>query len=372
MVFFKALFFWHFQAPFIAFCQSNYINLICTFAVFETNCILETTGRGLPEVRAFELLTGLATTQVLVALTRLNVFKIIGQGKKTVDELAMSCRINKNLLARVLRYAQYFDLVVRTGNEYLLSETGKYFLNGRPESLIYSMGFVAAPPWRDSWNNFSYSLKTGEPAFDSVHQQSFFDFLDTHPEYGKPFNEIMTRLTEIAAPKIADAYDFGVFKTICDIGGGQGMVLKSILKKYPACSGILFDNETALQYHVLGNTLDRAQLVAGNFFDTIPSADGMVLKTVVHNWNDPDSIKILTNCRKALNPGGKLLLIEMLVEEPYEITTLFYDLYMQTLLGGAERTKEEFQVLLEAAGLQLERVLPTGSALRIIEASVKK
>lgn len=328
--------------------------------------------QGSPDARAFELLVGLATTQILIALTRLNIIKTLGQGSRTLDELATTCKVQKHILFRVLRYARYFDIVAVTDAGYSLTDVGSCFLNGRPESLIYSMGFVAAPPWRDSWNHFSHTLKTGEPAFNNVFHQPFFEYLDTNPEYGKPFHEIMSRLTESVASQISESYNFGAFKTVCDIGGGQGVVLRSILQRFSSCEGILFDTEAALQFHVMGELMQRTKIIAGNFFHSIPNADCMVLKTVIHNWSDQDSIKILTNCRNALNEGGKLLLVELLVEEPFELSTLFFDMYMQTILGGAERTEEEYRFLLASAGLQLDRVVSTNSSLKIIEASVLK
>lgn len=231
------------------------------------------------------------------------------------------------------------------------------------------MSFVSAPPWRDSWNNFSHCLITGEPAFDHVFGVPFFDYLDTNQQYGKPFNHFQTMMTTMVASLVPEVYDFSAFHTICDVGGGQGLVLKSILERYPLCEGILFDMESALKENVLAETSNRVQTVAGNFFENVPNADCMVLKTVIHDWNDTDSTMILTNCRKSLNKGGKIILIEQVVEEPLTLMALFYDLHMQVMLGGAERTEQEFRILFNAAGLKLDKIIATKSPMKIIEVS---
>jgi hypothetical protein len=167
---------------------------------------------------------------------------------------------------------------------------------------------------------------------------------------------------------VAEAYDFSGFNTICDVGGGQGILLKAILEKATQAKGILFDMESAINNHVLENTADRVSLISGSFFDSIPSADCMILKTIIHDWNDENSLRILTNCRKNLKAGGKILLVEQVVEPPFTQMSLFYDLHMQVMLGGAERTEEEFGALFNSAGLKLERIIPTKSPMKIIEA----
>ena len=127
--------------------------------------------------------------------------------------------------------------------------------------------------------------------------------------------------------------------------------------------------DSAVKEHVLENVSDRVDIVRGSFFNSIPSANCMILKTIIHDWNDENAIRILTNCRKNIKPNGKILLVEQVVEEPYTLMSLFYDLHMQVMLGGAERTEQEFKNLFESAGLKLNRIIPTKSPMKIVEAS---
>jgi hypothetical protein len=321
-------------------------------------------------VRAFMLLGGMVNSQVVAALINTNIIESLSSGSQSTDELAGICHVNQNVLSRTLRYAAFMNLVSLTEGKYSLTEVGRCFLKNVPGSLYGSASFISAPPWRDSWNNFTHCLVTGLPAFDHVMGMPFFEFLDTNEEYGKPFNNYQTMLTTMVAPIVPESYNFSVFKTICDVGGGQGILLKSVLQSAPQAQGILFDMESAMKQHVLADIAERVELVPGSFFDNIPSADCLILKTVIHDWNDENSKIILSNCRKALNPGGRIILVEQVVDEPFTLSSLFYDLHMQVMMGGSERTEEEFRALLLSAGLKLTHIISTKSPMKIIEGSI--
>lgn len=324
-----------------------------------------------PQAIAFEYLVGLMNSLVISSLLRNNVFETLGKTSATTKELAENCQLNQNVLGRALRFVGYLGMVNSDGNNWALTDVGRCFLKDTPGSLFASASMVSAPPWRDSWMNFEHCLKSGEAAFNYVFGEPFFQFLDKNQEYGMPFNQHMNQMTSMVAMLVADAYDFSSFQTICDVGGGRGLVLKSILEKNPGLKGILYDFESVVKDNVLENLLNRVDIKTGNFFETVPKADCMILKTIIHDWNDENAIKILTNCRKNLYQGGKILLIEQVVEYPLTLMAVFYDLHMQVMLGGAERTEEEFKNLFDAAGLQLSRIIPTKSPMKILEVGLK-
>jgi len=318
-------------------------------------------------VRAFSLITGVCNTQVITNLITSNVIETLGQGPKKVQDIASACNLNENVLARTLRYASFIGVVNFDDDQYSLTETGKCFLQDHPGSLKIPGSFIGSVPWRDAWNNFRYSLETGAPAFDHAFGTPYFDYLDSHKDFGGEFNDYMTEMTSRIIPAIIDVYDFKGFETICDVGGGQGALLKAVLETAPKAKGILFDMESALADNVLGDTASRTQIISGSFFDNIPAADCLLLKSIIHDWNDENAIKILMNCHKALKKDGIILLIGQVIEKPYTARELFYDLHMQVMLGGAERTEKEFCTLFEAAGLELNLIIPTKSQAKIIE-----
>ena len=165
-----------------------------------------------------------------------------------------------------------------------------------------------------------------------------------------------------------------------DVGGGYGELLSAILAAYPATSGAVFDlplcaDGTKKQFADTG-VGERGEFIAGNFFESVPAgADALVMKSIIHDWNDERSLKILGNCRRALPEAGRLLLVERLMPEGLEATAehaavTLSDLNMLRGPGGCERTEGEYRALLEQSGFRLMRALPAGR-MHVIEARVE-
>jgi len=323
-----------------------------------------------PQPRIWQLGLGFATTTVLSALVKAGVIEQLGEQPKTLPELVQACGLNADVPYRTLRFAAVIDVVTLNGEPYALTDVGRLLLKDVPGSLYMFLLLMGSEPWRNAWNNFSHTLATGDNAFEPVMGVGFFEYLDQHPEYGAPFNQWMTIRTSMAARAIADAYDFTPFGTICDIGGGQGILLHTILIANPHLRGILYDQENVVKGHVLADMAARVEIQPGNFFERVPGSDVLLLKHVLHDWSDEKCQVILSHCREAMQPSSHLLIVEMVIPSPPDLTGAFYDLHMQVLLDGRERTENEFRLLLQKEGLKLNRMISTKSPMKIIEASL--
>jgi hypothetical protein len=323
-----------------------------------------------PQDRLWQLSLGFANTAVLHALVKAGVIEQMREQPKKLPELAEVCGLNADALYRALRFAAVIDMVTLNGEQYALTDMGRLLLKDVPGSLYVFLLLVGSAPWQNAWNNFSQTLATGANAFEPVMGASFFEYLDRHPEYGAPFNQWMTIRTTMAARAIADAYDFTPFETICDIGGGQGILLHSVLIANPHLRGILYDQENVVTGHVLADMAARVEIQSGNFFERVPSGDVLLLKNILHDWSDEKCRVILGHCRKAMQPASRLLIVEMVIPSPTDLTGAFYDLHMHVLMDGRERTENEFRLLLQNEGLKLNRIIATQSPMKIIEASL--
>lgn len=323
-----------------------------------------------PQVRIWQLGLGFAYTAVLHALIKANVIEQLRSQSRTLSELVQSCALNPDVLYRTLRFASVIGVVAQDGEHYSLTDVGRLLLKDVPGSLYMGLMLIGSEPWQKAWSNFAHALTTGEDAFEPVMHASFFDYLDAHPEYGEPFNQWQTIMTTMAARAVTEAYDFSPFKTICDVGGGQGILLKTILAANPHLHGILYDLASVVKGHVLGDTAPRVDIQAGSFFEHVPAADALILKNILHDWNDEKCERILSQCRKAMQPTSRLLIVEMVVGASADLVGAFYDLHMQVVLGGKERTADEFGALLQRVGLKLNRIISTKSPMKIIEASL--
>ena len=224
-----------------------------------------------------------------------------------------------------------------------------------------------------AWGELLHSVRTGGIAFDKAFGESVWEFFAKHPDNAKIFNDAMSGMTAQANEALHATYDFAGIKTIVDVGGGHGGLITSILERNPQIRGILFDSPPVIEGAktlLEGSGIsDRCELVGGDFFESVPEGgDGIIMKWIIHDWNDEQSVAIMRNCYQALPENGKLILVEAVVPEGSEPHfAKFIDLNMLVMTGGRERTAEEFRLLYEASGFTLKRIINTESPFSVIE-----
>jgi SAM-dependent methyltransferase len=224
-----------------------------------------------------------------------------------------------------------------------------------------------------AFSELGHSAHTGLPAFDKVFGKPRFDWLADHPDEATLFQHAMIALGQGHNEAVAQAYDFGPFARVVDVGGGHGQLLSNILIRHPHLSGVLFDLPAGIQMARArgGNFPPNTEFLAGSFFDRVPGgADAYILKKVIHDWNDERAVRILRNCRDAMKPHGRVLVAETIIPPGNEPTTIkLIDAAMLVVTGGVERTEAEYAALFATAGLRLERVISTGLPISVLEAS---
>ena len=226
----------------------------------------------------------------------------------------------------------------------------------------------------DAWEELLHGVKTGEIPFPKAHGVPPFEYLEKHPEDLEVFGESMTSLSRTENPTIAAAYEFSGVRRLVDVGGGHGSLLATILKANRKLKGVLFDQPSVLaraqkDQHVTAKGIaERCTLESGSFFEAVPKGgDAYIMKYILHDWNDEDCLKILANCRAAMNEKGRVLVVDNVIppgNDPGWGKLL--DIQM-LIIGGRERTKKEFAAMFAAAGLKLIRVVPTKCPLSIVE-----
>src|SRR5262249_753869 len=200
----------------------------------------------------------------------------------------------------------------------------------------------------------------GGVPFKHVHGIDFFEFLAKSPDRSAVFQASMVDRSRREAVDVAAACDFGVFEQLVDVGGGQGVLLGTILAATPGLHGVLFDQPTVIESArrrlESAGLAQRCEFVAGDFFSSVPArGDGYILSRVIHDWDDAAAVRILTSCRQAMDRGAKLLLVEVVLPKlsTQQPSAIRMDLHMLVLLGGRERTAAEYEQLLEVSGFHL-------------------
>lgn len=322
------------------------------------------------------LVTGYQVSQAVHVAATLGLCDLLADGPRSVAELAVATGSDARSLGRLMRGLSAVGLYVSDGDErFANTELGDAFRTDAPRSVAGWARFVGRPYHWQTYASLEHSVRTGENAFAAVHGESVWDYLAKHPDEQRVFDEAMTALSQAVAAEVVDAYDFGRFGTVVDVGGGRGTLLAAVLSRYPSVEGVLFDQPDVVAgaHELLSATgvSQRCRVVGGSFFDSVPEGgDAYLLKSVIHDWPDAESIEILRTCRRSIPAHGRLLLVEQLLDvSPDPVRTAFSDLTMLVVAGGQERTRDEYRSLLSAGGFDLTRTVPTGSDVFMIEAA---
>jgi hypothetical protein len=328
-----------------------------------------------PDVALVQLIFGKCIAMAISVVAKLRIADLLADGPKSVADLAAQTKTHAPSLFRVLRaLAAVGVFAEQADGRFALTPMGEYLRTGVKGSLRGIADYCGSDwSWR-AWGNLLESVRTGRTAFDAIFGEQAFDYLAKHPDESAVFNEGMTGFSSSIAPAVAEAYDFSAFKTVADVGGGHGILLTTILQAYPAVKGIVFDSP-----HVVAGAeetirkaglAERCRTVGGDFFQSVPGGcDAYLMKHIIHDWPDDKAATILRNCRKGVNAGGKLLLVEVVLA-PGNAADLgkVIDLEMLVIASGRERTEAEYRQLLAGAGWKLTRVIPTKSPTQIVEA----
>jgi hypothetical protein len=326
-----------------------------------------------PSAQLTQMIFGFIPAQAIATAAKLGIADLLKDGPRSVDDLAQASGTHRRSLYRLLRalasvgvFAEDADGVFR------LTPVAEFLRSDVPGSLrAFSIYFGAdfhLRVWEDLW----FSVTHGQPVFNHIHKKGVFEYFEQNSEHAKIFNDAMTSFSASVSEPIVNAYDFSGVGKLADVGGGQGLLLSAILKKYPAMKGILYDAGSvvagAKNLLVAQGVSERCELVAGDFFDSAPAAGAYIMKHIIHDWEDEKAIGILRNCRQAMTGNGKVLVVEMVVPEGNTPSpSKFLDLEMLIFLHSYERTEKEYAELFEKAGFRLTRVVPTESPYSIVE-----
>jgi hypothetical protein len=330
-----------------------------------------------PAEIAFQAGLGYIVSACLNVALKLRVLDRIGDGVVDVKTVARQAGANEDYLFRVLRVLETQQIVSRPmGRAFQLTPAGQLLRRDVAGSLAPAMEWIADPLHLTLYSHLRQSVETGETTFDAVYGKPFFEW-STRPENAEEaavFNHAMTSISEMCIPAFLDAYSFGSFEKMVDVGGGHGAVLRSVLKQHRGLQGTVAEMPSLLRAAdaaiAQDGLADRCNTVACNFFESVPAGgDLYFMKHIVHDWADEPALRLLKNIRSVIPANGTLLLAEAVLDDsPAPHFGKLIDIEMIAFVGGRERTAGEFRELLASAGFALRRIVPTKSPLSLVEA----
>jgi len=324
-----------------------------------------------------QLLMGSLVSSSLSAVANLGVADHLSHTPTSVDTLASATGAQADALYRVLRMLASLGVFRQEGRAFALAPAGEFLRQDHPQSLR-AMVMMFGDPWRQpAFPRMTDVIRTGINGIRLAHGKDAFDLFAGLPAEAERFHNAMTSFSSSLVPAVLAAYDFSGIQRLADSGGGHGSVLGRILRHYPHMQGVLFDlPEVVAGAPASGNLAGcdgRVSIQSGSFFDTAPAGcDAFIFKHILHDWDDERCVRILQLTRAQLPAHGRVLLIEMVVEDsPAPLPAKFLDIEMLLVTpGGRERSAPEFAALFAQAGLRLSRVVPTPSPVCVVEATV--
>jgi hypothetical protein len=321
-----------------------------------------------PAVALRQLSTGFWLSKAIAVAAELGIADHLMHGPKTVEELAQAMEAHPGALYRLLRGIACVGVFAEDAQgRFILTPLAALLLADNPQSWR-AAAIMNGEPWAwQPWGDLLYSIKTGRPAFDHIFGMEFDTYLAQHRNAADTFQAFMNVATAEEAVAVAPVYDFSGMTTVVDVGGGRGALLGAILQANSHLRGVLFEAPhviaTARPALEAQGVADRCELVAGDFFETLPiGADAYILKWILVSWDDDQAVSILRNCHRAMRANGKLLVVERIIPSGNEP---FYgklaDLNLLVLYRGRHRTEAEYQALFGHAGFELSRIIPTHS-----------
>lgn len=321
-----------------------------------------------------QMASGYWVSQALYVAAKLSIADMLASGPKSVEELALESGAHRPALYRLLRALASLGIFAEIDSaRFELTPLAQPLRSDVTDSKR-AMVLMAGEEQYRAWGELLYSVTTGKKGFDRVFGKPIFDYLAERPEQAALFDAAMVSIHGGETPAMMTAYDFSAVQTLADIGGGNGSVLVAILRKHSQLRGILLDRPDVVaraeQNIVAAGLASRCQALGGSFFESVPGgADAYLMRHIIHDWNDEQSLTILKNIHRAAPAGAKLLLVEYVIEPGNDPDFgKLLDLTMLVIPGGQERTAEEYRTLLAAGGFDLQRIIPTLAKVSILEA----
>lgn len=337
----------------------------------------------MPEVdqpidQARRLVFGYRAFQLVLAACELKIPDLLARGPRSAEELAAATQTHTPSLRAMLRGLAAWDVLVDQGDgTFAATPVSDCFRSDVPG--LRNLTLMQEGEGYGAWSNLLHTMRTGGSAFVDMFGMRTWEKLAQDPLATRRFNAAMSESSRRIASAFVAAYDFTGVRSVVDVGGGSGALLAAVLRANPGVHGVLFDLPQGLtsarETLEDAGVLARVTLAEGSFFKSVPTGgDLYLLKWIIHDWSDEEALVILGNCRQSMSSTARLVLVERNLPKhvdgsPAGLDMTMADLHMRVVLGGRERTTDEYRDLFARAGMGLTRSMPTASELTIYEAA---
>jgi DNA-binding Lrp family transcriptional regulator len=327
-----------------------------------------------PDQALMRMLVGYWNTQCIYTAAKLGIPEQLKDGPQSSDELAEKVNASADHLYRLMRTLASIGIFKELSLKIFCNTELSELLRPEVPASMYSIAIMIGDMHYKAWQQLLNGVKEGCSAYELAYGMPIFDYIETNSELKTTFHRAMADFSQNTFNLVIEAYDFSDIGKIVDVGGGQGALLTTILRKYENLKGVLFDLPQVINNgtsQLLKEFAGRCEIVGGDFFKSVDiEGDAYILSNIIHDWGDEQAVQILKNIHTIMHKDGKILLVEYVVEADNQpCLGKFLDIHMMVVTrSGRERSEEEFRQLFAAAGFKLTRNLSTRGAAHILEA----
>jgi hypothetical protein len=322
------------------------------------------------EARAslLDRLSGEWISRAIYTANQLEISDFLMKGPKDIEELAKLTKTHPDSLKRIMRILTNEGLYIEESGLYRNSEVGALLAKDHPDTL-HSVTQFYGEEVRKSFDELKSSVESGVPAFNIAYHEPVFVYFKENLLRAKLFQSVMKEKSSAVIKSVCEKVDFSKYASLADIGGGNGAFLNGIKQKNSNLKTYLFERPEII---AIANA-PTSNLVPGDFFKSINiTCDAYLLKSIIHDWNDEQAITILSNIRQAMPEKAEVLIVDIVLlpngEKPYADAM---DLLMLTMVGGKERTFDEFKSIAELSGFEIVQVIDTSTEFSVLRLKMK-
>jgi len=328
----------------------------------------------------FGQMTGFMRTQILATAASLRLAEHLQDGGRTAEDFAAVSSIEPSMAFRFLRACTKIGLTVCDDGRTFKSTPRLLALHGDTPGSMRDAAMVFGTRGQYLiWSEFPAALRTSKAQAEKALGAPIFDYYADHPDEAAIFRATMQSISQGVASEIARMLDTSTHAVAVDVGGADGALVHSLMQHNPHLRGIVLDRpEVAVAAAAAAEArglAERTEAIGGDFFKSVPEGNLYLLRFILHDWDDADSIRILKNCRRAMKPDARLIVIENFLAELGEqmpanmidTQTSLIDLHLMVAINGKERSVAEYSALFDKAGLRRIKTTPLDNGFVVIE-----
>ncbi len=319
----------------------------------------------LPSAQLWALATGHMLPRCLQVMAELGVADHLGESPLGTSALATAAGVHPGALGRTLRLLASAGVFEAHGDLWAHNELSRLLRSDHPQTMRPYLRMLGGRLFWSAAGELEHAVRSGATAVGKLAPEGMWAYFSEHPEEGQLFDAAMTSRSNADIAFMIPSLDFTRYESIADVGGGRGNMLTAVLAAAPTARGVLFDRP-----EVVADVAprERMRIQGGDFFkESPPAVDAYIVSRVLHDWADTEAVAILRSIRSVAPSGSELLILEsILPETPEPHHTKVLDIIMLLMTGGHERTEREYQMLLDASGFRLDRVVATAGPVSVI------